>query len=331
MIFKDKFMEREIKKVSIVIPCVNEEGNITRVLDEIIEITKESEYQFEVIVIDDGSKDKSWELIRDYAKKFDFIVGINQMGNFGQSQAYQAGFDHATGDYIITFSGDLEIPTLNILKVIELLDEDYDFVNTNRVKRWGNNLVMRKSKSGIANWLLNRISGIKIQDRGSGLKGMKANLAKELKFYGDMHRFIPDYLSIYKPRVIEFEVEFKEREYGQSAYRGSLRTIKVFLDMLTLAFLLRFAYMPFWMMPGRLFGFTGFLIGTVGFVVSAWMVIDRIFFGVGLTNRPLFILAVMMILIGLILLLFGLFGELMMRVYFEASDKKRYMIRELTK
>lgn len=317
------------KLVSIVIPCINEEGNIGKLLSQLAFIVASHKYDFEIIVVNDGSKDRSWKVIEKYATKHDFVIAIDQMGNFGQSQAYQAGFDIAKGDYILTLSADLEIPSENVLKVIKYLDEGYDFVNTNRVKRWNSEGGMKKTKSGMANRIVNKISGMKIQDRGSGLKGMTGELAKQLQFYGDMHRFIPDYLSVYKPRVMEFDVEFKDREYGVSAYRKSSRTLKVMLDILTLAFLLKLAHKPFFMMPGRLFGITGFVIGSLGFVTSAVMVFERLAFGYGLTTRPLFSLAITMILVGLILLLFGLFGELMMRVYFESSGRKRYMTRKV--
>jgi glycosyltransferase involved in cell wall biosynthesis len=322
-------MDKQVKKlISIVIPCVNEEGNIGKLLSQLSFIIANNKNNFEVIVVNDGSKDDTWKVIDKYSHKYDFVIGIDQMGNFGQSQAYQAGFDIANGDYILTLSADLEIPTDNILKVIKYLDEGYDFVNTNRIKRWSEES-MRKTKSGLANMILNKISGIKIQDRGSGLKGMTKALAKELQFYGDMHRFIPDYLSVYKPRIIEFEVEFKDREYGVSAYKKSSRSLKVFLDILTLVFLVKLAHKPFFMMPGRLFGITGFVLGLSGFVITAIMIFERVAFGYGLTTRPLFTLAITMILIGLILLLFGLFGELMMRVYYESSNRKRYMTKKI--
>lgn len=317
---------KNAKLVSIIIPCLNEEGNIPKLINEIDKIIKKQPYNFEVILINDGSKDDTWGEIEKAAKKYSYVRGIDQMGHFGQSQAYQTGFDNANGEYILILSADLEIPTENILKVIRLLNDGFDFVNTNRNKRWNG---VRKSQSGFANWLLNKISGNQTNDRGSGLKGFTRPLVKELQLYGDMHRFLPDYLSIYKPKTIEFDVEFQNRKYGSSAYKGTFRSLQVFLDILTLTFLIKFAYKPFFLMPGRLFGFSGFIISSIGFVISCWMIFERIFFNVGLTNRPIFILSVMMVLIGLMLLLFGLFGELMMRVYFEASGKKRYMSRRV--
>lgn len=316
------------KLVSIIIPCYNEAGNIEKLIAELDKIIKSHRYSFEVILVNDGSHDDTWEMIEKASRDHIYIHGIDQMGNFGQSQAYQAGFDVAKGDYIITLSADLEIPAKYIKQVIELLNDGYDFVNTNRVKRWNSKQEgVRRMQTGLGNMLLNKISGVKINDRGSGLKGFTKNLAHNLELYGDMHRFIPDYLSIYKPKYIEINVEFRDREYGVSAYKGSIRSLKVLLDILTLAFLIRFAHKPFFMMPGRLFGFSGFVIGALGSIVSFWMIVERLIWGIGLTNRPLFILSVMMTLIGLILMLFGLFGELMMRVYFESSHRKRYMIR----
>lgn len=321
-----KFIARKPKngKVSIVIPCYNEEKNINRTLEGLLAEEKESSYQFEIIAVNDGSKDDTWNIISEFAEKHPNITGINQMGNFGQSQAYQAGFDVATGDYILICSADLETPLKNIHKVIEYLDEGYDFVNTNRVGRWGGE---RAVKSGYANKIIKEVSGIHVVDRGSGMKGMISSIAKNLKLYGEMHRFLPDYASVYGAKIKEFETEFKDRDSGVSAYKGHKRTIKVLLDLVTLGFMLYFARKPFSAMPGRLFGFTGSVMALVGFVVAVSLITEKLFFGANLADRPLFTLSIFMVLLGIIMTMLGTLGELLMRIYFESSGRKPYMIR----
>jgi glycosyltransferase involved in cell wall biosynthesis len=316
------------KLVSIVIPCYNEEGNIGKTLDGLLELAGGHKYSFEIIVINDGSKDKTWEVISKYSRTHLDIRGINLMGNFGQSCGYMAGFDKAEGDYIITVSADLETPLENINKVIDYLDDGYDFVNTNRAQRWGAGKSGRAKQSGLANLIIGRVSKVHMKDRGSGMKGFKKDIAKNLKLYGEMHRFIPDYVSTYAPRMVEFDVEFKDREYGESYYKGHKRTFKVLLDLVTLYFMLYFARKPFKAMPGRLFGFTGAILSGIGGVFATYLLILKIM-GQSIGNRPLLTLSVLLIIVGIQSLMFGMLGELMMRTYFESSGKKTYMIREI--
>lgn len=318
--------------ISIVIPCYNEEKNINRTLDDLLALAESKGYDFEILPVNDGSKDGTWEVIKQYAAKHKNIHGINLMGNFGQSAAYQAGFDNSKGEYVLTISADLEIPVENVVSVIEKLDEGYDFVNTNRKGR--HNAIStekgtRQVKSGVANKLIARISHVNMEDRGSGLKGFRRILIENLRLYGEMHRFIPDFVSIYRPKMIEFDVEFKDRDFGVSAYKGSKRTIKVLLDLVTLWFLLYFAKKPFYAMPGRLFGFTGAILAGLGGITGAYLSFLKLFLGIPIGNRPLLILAMMLVVVGVQSFMLGLIGELMMRIYFEASGRKTYVIREL--
>jgi len=325
------------KLISIVIPCYNEEKNIDKTIDEIIEVEKTLEkYKFEIIAVNDGSKDDTWKVIKKYSQKYDNVIGINQMTNFGQSMAYQAGFDVSNGEYLITVSADLEIPLENLTKVIEKLEEGYDLVNTNRVGRWGGDDLSgegkdRAMKSGYANRLIKKISGMDIQDRGSGMKGLTKPLYKNLKFYGEMHRFIPDYVSVYGAKIIEFDVNYKEREYGESYYKGHKRTVKVLLDLTTLVFMLYFARKPFNMMPGRLFGFTGAVMGALGFFITSFLVLEKFVMGTDIGTRPLFLLGALMMLLGIIMVMLGMLGELLMRTYFESTGRKPYMSREIAR
>lgn len=315
------------KVVSIIIPCYNEEKNINRTFDGLLELSKASNYVFEIIAINDGSKDGTWKVIEDYCGRHPNIMGINQMTNFGQSAAYQAGFDNCRGDFVITVSADLETPLENIKRVIDYLEQGYDFVNTNRKGRWGGKKSDRAVKSGSANMILSKISGVKMQDRGSGMKGFTRTLVDNFRLYGEMHRFIPDYLTVYGAKMIEFDVEFKDRDYGQSAYTGHKRTIKVMLDLMTLAFMLYFAKKPFRSMPGRLFGFTGAMISGMGGAIAIYLTVLK-FMGQDIGNRPLFTISVLLITIGVQSMMMGMLGELMMRTYFESSGRKTYVVRK---
>ncbi len=315
------------KKVSIVIPCYNEEKNINRTFDGLLSIFSNSPYELEVIAVNDGSKDGTWKVIKEYTQKDPRIHGINMMTNFGQSAAYQAGFDMASGDYVITVSADLEIPLENIQKILEKLDEGYDFVNTNRVGRWGAEKASRQTKSNMANKLIAKVSGVEMKDRGSGMKGFRRVLVENLHFYGEMHRFIPDYLTVYGAKMTEFDVDFKDRDYGASAYSGHKRTIKVLLDLVTLYFLLYFAKKPFKALPGRLFGFTGAMITGLGGLAAFYLLILKIM-GQSIGSRPLLTLSVLMIIVGIQSMMMGMFGELLMRTYFESSGRRTYTVRE---
>ncbi|MFZ5424557.1 MAG: glycosyltransferase family 2 protein [Patescibacteria group bacterium] len=315
------------KLVSIIIPCYNEEKNINRTFEGLMKLAETHKYDFEIIAVNDGSKDNTWNVIKEYANKYEMIQGINFMTNFGQSCAYQAGFDASKGDYVITVSADLEIPLENINNVIDKLDEGYDFVNTHRVGRWSDEKASRQAKSGMANKIITAISGVHMNDRGSGLKGFKRVIIDNLRLYGEMHRFIPDYVSVYGAKMTEFEVEFKDRDFGTSAYSGHKRTIKVLLDLVTLAFMLQFAKKPFLMKPGRLFGATGAVISGFGFLIGIYLTVLKLM-GESIGGRPLLLVGAILIIVGIQSIMLGMFGELLVRIYFESSGRKTYTVRE---
>lgn len=317
------------RTVSIVIPCYNEEKNIDKTIEGLIQLEKQTGEKFEIIAVNDGSKDGTWSVISTYAEKYSNVYGVNLMSNFGQSAAYMAGFDNSTGDYVITVSADMETPLENIAKVISYLDEGYDFVNTHRVGRWGNEKASRQTKSGLANKIITKISGVNMQDRGSGLKGFRRVLVENLRLYGEMHRFIPDYVKVYGAKMVEFEVDFKDREYGESYYKGHKRTVKVLLDLVTLFFLLYFATKPFKAMPGRLFGFAGAVIAGLGGLGAFYLFVLKLM-GESIGDRPLLILSVLLIIVGVQSMMTGMLGELTMRTYFESSGRRTYIVRQKT-
>lgn len=318
---------KDKKLISIVIPCYNEEKNIDRTFDELMKLFTNYPHDAEIIAVNDGSKDGTWKVIEEYAKKYSQIKGINLMTNFGQGAAYNAGFDLSKGDYVVTISADLETPISYVNDVIKYLDQGYDFVNTNRVGRWGREESSRSAKSGLANSIIGKISGVQMKDRGSGMKGFTKILVDNLELYGGMHRFIPDYVTLYGAKMIEFDVDFKDRDYGASSQIGNKRVLKVLLDLVTLSFMLYFAKKPFKALPGRLFGFTGAILTGIGGLFGFYLVVLKMM-GQSIGNRPLLILSILLIIVGVQSMMMGMLGELLMRVYFESSKRKNYAVRE---
>lgn len=320
------------KLVSIIIPCYNEEKNIDRFEKELLPFLKSEKYNFEVIAIDDGSnKDKTWESLTKISHKNPNFISLKHTKNYGMGAAYQTGFDEARGDFVITFSSDLETNAKYIFKVIEKLEEGYDVVNTYRKGRWNESKkgsILRKIPSNIANYFIRNISGVDVKDTGSGLKGFKQFVVQNLKIYGDMHRFLPAYASQFTKKIVEFPVEYQERTYGKSAYGSIKRTFAVFLDLVPMKFLLSFSTKPFTMMPGRIFGTFGFLIMIAGLFIVGFLFLEKIILGADIGTRPLFIVGLLFCVVGIQLILNGLLGELLLRIYYESSNRKPYLVGE---
>lgn len=314
------------KLVSIVIPCYNEEGNISQGISDTVEVMTRSGHNFELICIDDGSKDKTWDKIQELAAMYTSVKGIQLMRNHGLTQAYMAGFDNSSGDYVITMAADLEIPAENLLKVIDYLNQGYDFVNTNRKGRWA--VTSRSFPSKVANTIIAKISGVSMQDTGSGMKGFRKELLSEFKMYGEMHRFIPSYLAAFGAKMVEFDVDYKERKYGKSAYGSLNRIYKVMLDMVTLAFMLHLNKKPFLTLPGRLFGALGAAVSGIGGVGAAYLLVLKLM-GQSIGNRPLFIVSFLMLVVGVQMMMMGMIGELLMHVYYESGSRKTYTVRKI--
>ena len=297
--------------VSVIIPCYNEAANIRDTIEAVEETLEELGERHEILVVDDGSGDDSISVVREIARSDEKIRPVEMMRNFGQAIAYQTGLDLAEGGYVLFFSGDLEIPAEEIGRVIHALDDGQDFVNTSRKDRWGGSHAL---KSRLANSILNRITGTTFVDRGSGLKGMRREIARSFRLYGEWHRFIPDLASVYTERLSELEVPFHERKAGISSYRGRLKSISVFLDLPTVAFTVLCHRKPYLLLPGRLFGFTGIVIGLIGFAITAWLVVLKLFFGEALSERPLFLVSILTTILGLIMVMIGSLGELVLQI-----------------
>lgn len=319
------------KLVSIVIPCYNEEGNIKRFEKELISFLN-GKLDCEIIAVDDGSKDNTWEELKKLSKKYKNFTAIKHSRNYGMGAAYQTAFDASKGDYILTFSSDLETNPKYILEVVKKMDEGFDMVNTFRKGRWtesgGLKSALRTYPSQMANNLIERISGVTVKDTGSGLKGFKRFIIDNLRIYGDMHRFLPAYSSLYTKKFAEIPVEYQERTYGKSSYGSIKRTFTVFLDLLSLKFMLSFATKPFSMMPGRIFGTVGLMTFGLGSFMAIVLIFEKLFMGENLSDRPLFVVSLIFVVIGIQLIMTGLLGELLMRIYFESSGRKVYIVSE---
>jgi glycosyltransferase involved in cell wall biosynthesis len=320
------------KLVSIVIPCYNEEKNIPLLYSELKGVLETAPFDYELIMVDDGSaKDNTWvELLKIAAQ--DKKVKLLQHGrNMGMTQAYQNGFDHACGDYVLTYSSDIEIGAKEILRVVEKLDQGFDVVNTHRVGRWKTGKAtsfLRTIPSSIANELIVKITGVRLKDNGSGLKGFRKFVVKNLRMYGEMHRFFAAYCSLYTNKITEIEVEYKDRIYGKSNYGSIMRTFKVFFDLFSLKFLVDMSKKPYTWMPGRLFGSVGVGLFGIGSLMSIYLVVQKIALGMDIGGRPLLIFAVLFVLLGMQLVMTGFLGELLMRIYFDAGDRKVYTVKE---
>lgn len=317
--------------ISIVVPCYNEEENIPVLYQELKSALDKSGRMYEIIMVDDGSdKDKTWEVLIQLALRDKKLKVLQHSRNYGLTASYQNGFDHSAGDYVLVIASDLEVETLEVLNVIKKLDEGYDIVNTNRVGRWKEykaSSILRAIPSSIANAVIAKISGIRIKDQGSGLKGFKRFVLDNLKFYGEMHRFMLAYGTVYTNKICEFDVKYKPRVYGTAAYGSLRRTLTVFLDLFSLAFFKSFSTKPFTMMPGRLFGLAGSALFGMGTLGSIYLVVDKLVFNHDIGARPLLIFSVMFVVLGTQLIMTGLLGELLVRIFFESTGRTPYTNR----
>ncbi|PIR43564.1 glycosyltransferase [candidate division WWE3 bacterium CG10_big_fil_rev_8_21_14_0_10_32_10] len=320
------------KTVSVVIPCYNEEKNIERFPKELIEKLDAFNFDYEILAVDDGSnKDDTWRALKKLSEKHNKFKAFKHSRNYGMGAAYQTAFDEAIGDYIVTFSSDLETPAEYIKEVVDKLEEGNDLVNTYRTGRWQESKkgsLVRRIPSNIANGLIEKVSGVKVNDTGSGVKGFRRFIIDNLRIYGDMHRFLPAYSSLYTTKIVEIPVDYQERKYGTPAYGSLKRTFSVILDLFSMKFMLSFATKPFSMMPGRLFGTTGIFTFLLGSLITLYMIFIKFVFGQSIGDRPMFIGGLMLLMFGVQLIMTGLLGELMMRIYFESSGKKPYIVSE---
>ena len=308
--------------LSVVIPVYNEKQNISYLYENLNSVLPGIGRKYEVILIDDGSMDGTFKELLSIHEQNDNYKIIRFRKNFGQTPAMSAGFDYANGEVIITLDADLQNDPKDIPALLEKIDEGYDVVSGWRINRQ-DKAIPRKLPSKIANWLIARLTGVKIHDYGCTLKAYRSDVVKNIELYGEMHRYIPAVASWMGISVAEVPVHHHSRKFGKSKY-GISRTIRVILDIITLKYLLSYSQKPI-----QIFGLIGLITGLIGCIVTIYLIIMRMFFNVPLSSRPLFTLSIFMIFIGLQLITMGILGELIMRTYHEASGKPTYAIREI--
>ncbi len=307
--------------LSVIIPLYNEEENIPILYEKLKESLDPLEKEYEILFVDDGSTDKTLSILEEIQAKDTRVIVLSLRRNFGQTAAFAAGFDFARGDIVVTMDGDLQNDPADIPKFLELI-KDHDLVSGWRKKR-KDPFFRRRIPSLLANWLISRVTGVKLHDYGCSLKAYRRDVIKNLKLYGEMHRFIPAVASWYGVRVAEVEVAHHPRLKGSSKY-GISRTIKVVLDLITVKFLQSFSTKPI-----QFFGPIGILSGFLGFLISLYLSIDKIISGRNIGGRPLLLLGALLIIVGIQLIGMGLLGEMLVRVYHESQRKPIYVIKKI--
>jgi glycosyltransferase involved in cell wall biosynthesis len=308
--------------ISIVIPVYNEAESLPPLHAELDAALKASRKFYEIIAVDDGSRDDSWQVLMQLAATDPHVVAVRLRRNFGQTAAFAAGFDQARGAIVITIDADGQNDPADIPLLLDKMAEGYDIVSGWRQNR-KEPLLTRKIPSRVANAIIASNTGISLHDSGCSLKAYRHEVIKTVKLYGDMHRFIPAFASWMGVKVAEVPVKDRARKFGQSKY-GFSRTFRVFLDLFTLSFLLSFQGKPM-----RLFGGMGVATGAIGVLILAYLAFIKIFEGAPLSNRPILWLGVMLVILGVQFLFFGLLAEMQMRTYYESQGKSIYVTREI--
>ena len=307
--------------ISIVIPLYNEEENVRELHGRLKPVMDEIGDAYEIIFIDDGSTDHTLSLLQEIQAADDNVIVLSLRRNFGQTAAFAAGFDYSRGDIIVTMDGDLQNDPHDIPKLLELM-KDNDLVSGWR-KRRKDPFLSRRLPSIIANALISKVTGVNLHDYGCSLKAYRRDVIKNLKLYGEMHRFIPAVASWYGVRIAEVETTHHPRLRGKSKY-GISRTMKVVLDLITVKFLQSFSTKPL-----QFFGPIGIFSGALGFFISLYLSIDKILSGKDIGGRPLLLLGALLIIVGIQFIGMGLLGEMMVRVYHETQKKPIYVIKKV--
>lgn len=309
--------------LSLIIPVYNEQDTLPLLFDAVYKTMNALNQSWEVILVDDGSRDNSLSVLKEYAEKDpQHVRVISFRRNFGQTPAIAAGLDYAQGEIIVLLDADMQNDPADIPMMLAKLDEGYDLVSGWRKYR-KDNVITRNLPSMMANWLISRVTGVHLHDYGCTLKAYRRDVLEGFRLYGEMHRFIPVFASSVGAKITEVPVRHHARKFGKTKY-GLERTVKVILDLFTVKFLVAFASKPIY-----LFGGTGGLLMAVSTVIMIYLLIRRIFFFVGVTGSPLFIISAMFFILGFQSMLMGLIAELLVRTYHESQRKPTYTIRTM--
>ena len=309
-------------KISIIIPVYNEEKNVEDLFGQIERSLDNYQYTYEVIFVNDGSTDNTWNIIKGLSKSSKTLTGIDLSVNFGQSSALSAGIDHASGEYIVTMDGDLQNDPNDIPDMIKKIDsEDWDLIAGIRTNR-KDGFIFRRFPSILANFLIRTSTGVKFKDYGCTLKAFKSDIAKDLDLYGELHRFIPVLVHLQGARITQMNVNHRARVHGKSKY-GISRTLRVMSDLLLMLFFKKYLQKPM-----HLFGTIGIIIFFIGIIINFYLVFLKIL-GQDIWGKPLLMLGIMLTLGGVQLITIGILAELLMRTYYESQKKKPYKIKNI--
>ncbi len=308
-------------KYSIVVPFHNEEQNVTRLYDRVKDVMETVNESFELVFVDDGSRDRTYRLLEEIAAVDSRVLLIKLRRNFGQTSALAAGFDHATGEFILAMDGDLQHDPAEIPQFMAKLEEGYDVVSGWRAQR-EDSLMLRQLPSRSANWLLRRVSGVEIHDFGTTFKAYRREVIQNIPLYADMHRFIPALASWYGATICEVPISNPARESGESHY-GLGRTFRVVFDLLTIRFLLRYMTRPL-----HFFGGIGALAVLSGSGIACWLLAYKLLSRHDVVGEhgPWFVIAAVLLLAGIQMIGIGLLGELQVRHFFAQGQRSPYAI-----
>ena len=306
--------------LSVVVPLYNEEESLPHLVEQLLAALRPSGERFELVLVNDGSSDRTAEVLERLSRDIPELVGVVLRKNYGQTAAMAAGFDVAQGEVIVSLDGDLQNDPADIPMLLAKLREGYDLVSGWRHQRQDAAL-QRKLPSKIANRLIGRVTGVRLHDYGCSLKAYSRDVLSDMRLYGELHRFLPALAFIEGARITEVKVNHRARQFGSSKY-GIDRTFRVLMDLLTVWFMKRFLTRPMYV-----FGFGGLIAILLSLVASSYLLAVKLMGG-DIANRPLLALAVVLGLAGIQLFCFGLLGELQIRTYHESQDRPIYRIRE---
>jgi dolichol-phosphate mannosyltransferase len=314
--------ENPISALSVIVPVFNEAESLPKLLETLTAVLAGLPYAYEIILVNDGSTDSSLSVMRSFGATHPEVKVVDFRRNYGQTAALMAGIDHATNDVVVMIDADLQNDPTDIPRLLAKLDEGYDVVSGWRKDR-KDAQIRRNWISRVANRLISRVSGVRLNDYGCTLKAYRRSVVSGIRLYGEMHRFIPIYAQWQGARITELSVAHHARKFGKSKY-GLERVFKVVLDLLVVVFLRNFFAKPIY-----LFGGCGIAAIILSFITIGLALAMRIFFHVSLILTPLPLLSALLFLVGMMSILMGLVAEMMVRTYYESQGARAYLVREL--
>jgi glycosyltransferase involved in cell wall biosynthesis len=308
--------------ISVLIPVFNEGQNISLLYEEVVSVLRRIDRDYEVIFVDDGSSDDTLEQLKMISQKDPNVKVLSLSRNFGQTAALTAGIDFSKGKIIIPMDGDLQNDPEDILLLLQKIEEGYDVVSGWRKSR-RDPFLTRRFPSIVANKIISLIGGVRLHDYGCTLKAYRRDVLKNIRLYGEMHRFIPIYAKWIGARVAEIPVRHHPRKFGSSKY-GMSRVVKVILDLMVVKFLVSYSQKPIYV-----FGGMGLLMILGAFLSGGYAIYLKLFEGVSFILTPLPLLCVLLLVLGSLSILMGFLAEILTRTYYESQGKPTYQIREV--